>query len=54
MDEKAGREQRRSPRGRIRLRLISGDAQSTRDSRPPLRIVGSEPRLRGAFRLTDR
>ena len=54
MDDKARREQSPSPRGRVRLRLISGDAKPDRDSHPPLRILGSEPRLRGAFRLTDR
>lgn len=54
MDEKAPREQQPTPPAGVRLRLISGEEDPDRDSHPPVRILGSEPRLRGAFRLTDR
>jgi len=38
----------------MRLVLISAGDEAARASGPPVRIVGSEPRLRGSFRLTDR
>jgi hypothetical protein len=54
MEAKAREQSRRKhPRGG-RLVLISSDGDSVRPSAPPLRIVDSEPRLRGGFRLTDR
>jgi len=37
-----------------RLVLISGDGDGLRASLPPNRILGSEPRMVGGFRLTDR
>lgn len=41
------------PRGK-RLVVISAEAEGARATGPPVRIVGSEPRMRGSFRLTDR
>ena len=39
----------------MRLVLISGDgSHSAHTSVPPVRIIDSEPRLSGSFRLTDR
>jgi hypothetical protein len=37
-----------------RLVLITNNAPVPSAQRPPLRIVGSEPRISGGFRLTDR
>ena len=37
-----------------RLVLITSNATARATQRPPLRIVGSEPRVGGGFRLTDR
>lgn len=37
-----------------RLVLISGEGGGLRASLPPNRILGSEPRVVGGFRLTDR
>jgi hypothetical protein len=49
------REEKPAP-PRQRLVLISGDAEddAERPEHGSLRIVGSEPRVRGGFRLTDR
>ena len=38
----------------MRLVLISGDGHSAHTSIPPVRILDSEPRMPGGFRLTDR
>ena len=38
----------------MRLVLISADGHGAHTSVPPVRIIDSEPRLRGSFRLTDR
>ena len=56
--EARGNEHRRGSRpqrnkGR-RLVLISSDGDGALAAAPPVRILGSEPRLRGSFRLTDR
>jgi hypothetical protein len=54
MEAKAREHSRRKhPRGG-RLVLISSDGDGGRPPAPPVRIVDSEPRLRGGFRLTDR
>ena len=37
-----------------RLVLISSNGPAVAGSTPPLRIVGTEPRASGGFRLTDR
>jgi hypothetical protein len=37
-----------------RLVLISSNGPAVSASTPPLRIVGTEPRASGGFRLTDR
>ena len=37
-----------------RLVLISSNGPAATASTPPLRIVGTEPRASGGFRLTDR
>ena len=57
-DGETPREQKQAPI-RQRLVLISGDGDdsaegSERADSAQLRIVGSEPRMRGGFRLTDR
>jgi hypothetical protein len=54
MEPKAREHRRRKhPKGG-RLVLISGEGAGGSASAPPLRIVDSEPRLQGGFRLTDR
>jgi hypothetical protein len=54
MERKASRKRiERASQGR-RLVLIRSDRDDVRTEEPPLRIVDSEPRLQGGFRLTDR
>ena len=53
MGEKDKR-RRLTARQGMRLVLISGDGRSAQTSIPPVRIIDSEPRMPGGFRLTDR
>ena len=42
------------PQQAPRLVLIKDEPESRESGAEPVRIIGSEPRMRGHFRLTDR